>query len=288
MTDLKPFRLPAVMFAAALWLAAAGFHIQPVGAQESELVWQFDQSNDPSNKGRSTAYLTFGIPESDAIQLTGTCAAGSSGNFAVVHLGADIGQLPESAKVKVRFSGGGEEHTLKGVVYGTQLEEGISGVLLHIDNDDPVWSMLQRLDEVSYQIPGYSATALQLTQGRNKIEQFNEACRFYANQFAGNGDNNNQPPPSNNGISEKEAFQAARDLGTLEAWQAFLNNFPTGFRADLARAYLKELGGGQNNTNTNNQNDNQNNNQNANQAPGTNGGPWSRHDSLAQLQHGNG
>ena len=53
----------------------------------------------------------------------------------------------------------------------------------------------------------------------------------------------------------------------MEAWQAFLNNFPTGFRADLARAYIKELGGGQNDTNTTTQNDAQNSNQNANQAP---------------------
>ena len=283
MIDLKVFALPAAVLGIVLSVMAAPLHVQQAAAQESELVWQFDQSNDPSNKGRSTAYLTFGIPETDAVQLSGTCAAGSSGNFAVVHLGADIGQLAESARVKVRFSGGGEEHTLKGVVYGTQLEEGISGVLLHIDNDDPVWLMLQRLDEVSYQVPGYGATALQLTRGRNRIAQFNEACRSYAAQFAGNG--NTQPPPSNDGISEKEAFQAARDLGTAEAWQAFLNNFPTGFRADLARAYLKELGGGQNNTdvNTNNTNTNTNNqnfDQNANQAPeqtvdlGAGTSPW--------------
>ena len=40
---------------------------------------------------------------------------------------------------------------------------------------------------------------------------------------------------------EKEAFEAARDLGTLGGWEAFLNNFPKGFRADLARAYVKRL-----------------------------------------------
>ena len=40
---------------------------------------------------------------------------------------------------------------------------------------------------------------------------------------------------------EKEAFEAARDLGSLEGWEAFLNNFPKGFRADLARAYVKRL-----------------------------------------------
>ena len=42
---------------------------------------------------------------------------------------------------------------------------------------------------------------------------------------------------------EREAFESAKDLGTVEAWDAFLSNFPNGFRADLARAYVKKLGG---------------------------------------------
>jgi hypothetical protein len=41
---------------------------------------------------------------------------------------------------------------------------------------------------------------------------------------------------------EKEAFEAAKELGTVEAWDAFLSNYPTGFHADLARAYVKKLG----------------------------------------------
>ena len=45
-------------------------------------------------------------------------------------------------------------------------------------------------------------------------------------------------------ISAKDAFEAAKELGTAEAWDAFLANFPTGFYADLARAYLKKLGAG--------------------------------------------
>lgn len=42
--------------------------------------------------------------------------------------------------------------------------------------------------------------------------------------------------------AEKEAFDAAKELGTVEAWQAFVTRYPSGFRADLARAYMKKLG----------------------------------------------
>jgi hypothetical protein len=45
-------------------------------------------------------------------------------------------------------------------------------------------------------------------------------------------------------VSAKEAFEAAKELGTTEAWDAFLKSYPTGFYADLARAYLKKLAGG--------------------------------------------
>ncbi len=43
--------------------------------------------------------------------------------------------------------------------------------------------------------------------------------------------------------AEKQAFESAKELGTVEAWDAFLANYPTGFHADLARAYVKKLAG---------------------------------------------
>lgn len=42
-------------------------------------------------------------------------------------------------------------------------------------------------------------------------------------------------------VSVKDAFEAARELGTIEAWNAFLKSFPNGFYADLARAYINSL-----------------------------------------------
>jgi hypothetical protein len=51
---------------------------------------------------------------------------------------------------------------------------------------------------------------------------------------------NAQAEPAPN--AEKDAFEAAKELGTADAWNAFLANYATGFHADLARAYLKKLG----------------------------------------------
>lgn len=41
--------------------------------------------------------------------------------------------------------------------------------------------------------------------------------------------------------AEKQAFESAKELGTVEAWDAFLSTYPSGFYADLARAYVKKL-----------------------------------------------
>lgn len=42
-------------------------------------------------------------------------------------------------------------------------------------------------------------------------------------------------------VSAREAFEIAKDLGTAEAWNAFLKRFPNGFHADIGRGYLKKL-----------------------------------------------
>ncbi|QGM97790.1 hypothetical protein [Methylocystis parvus] len=43
-------------------------------------------------------------------------------------------------------------------------------------------------------------------------------------------------------VTAREAFGIAKELGTAEAWEAYLKRFPNGFHADVARGYLKKLG----------------------------------------------
>ena len=41
--------------------------------------------------------------------------------------------------------------------------------------------------------------------------------------------------------SAQAAFNSAKELGTAEAWNAFLKTYPSGFYSDLARAYVQKL-----------------------------------------------
>jgi hypothetical protein len=50
------------------------------------------------------------------------------------------------------------------------------------------------------------------------------------------------PSPAVNPDEVKSAFESAKELGTADAWNAFLGSYPSGFYADMARAYLKKVG----------------------------------------------
>lgn len=52
------------------------------------------------------------------------------------------------------------------------------------------------------------------------------------------------PAPQRPSLNEGEAFAAAKDIGTEEAWDGFLRRFPEGFYADMARAARDKLARG--------------------------------------------
>ncbi len=263
-----------VFLAAALFGAVMVFS-HTLQAADDGLVWGFSAFNDPENKGRMTARLDLAIPETDAAQMSGVCDASpsTSVNFSYLVFATDVGTLKDGTQVELRFTGEGIDHVLSGVVSGAQAEVGITGVSLDVEHDDPIWPALTQKMALKYAVPGYKASSLTLAGGQDKIKAFIEACRVYAaavnkpikGQAAAVGQASqsaqaapkaaepaNSSPPAKtekaadksaaaSDISEKEAFEGAKELGTTEAWEAFLKNFPTGFRADLARAYVRRI-----------------------------------------------
>jgi hypothetical protein len=232
---------PTALFLCLL-ASAAGWSSLPTyaTAANDSMEWQFSESNDPDNKGRMTARLLYSVPETDNVQVSGVCDASRSTGvkFSSVTFGADIGDLENGKDTELRFSGGGFDHALKGQIYRATGEEGLSGVHVDIEHDDPLWGAMAEKDQLDYLVPGYKAASLDFTRGRDKIQQFVKTCETYAAgsaspqaASAGSGDD-----------AEKSAFDSAKELGTVDAWEAFIANYPSGFRADLARAYIKKLG----------------------------------------------
>lgn len=163
----------ALLASAACWSSLA----TRVAAADDRLEWQFFESNDPANKGRMTAGLIYGVPETDNIQVSGVCDAGTSAKSSSVTFGADIGDLERGKDIELRFSGGGFDHALKGQIHRPAGEEGLSGVHVDIAHDDPLWRAMAEKDSLDYLVPGYKAATLDLTRGKDRIEAFVQARR---------------------------------------------------------------------------------------------------------------
>ena len=236
---IRPTSLFLVLLAsAACWSSLA----TQAAAADDRLEWQFFESNDPADKGRMTAGLIYGVPETDNVQVSGVCEAGSGSGVKTssVVFGADIGDLQNGKDIELRFSGGGFDHALKGQIHRPAGEEGLSGIHVDIAHDDPLWRAMADKDSLDYLVPGYKAATLDLTRGKDRVEAFVQACRTYAGANAGQQAEGEAAAGGGNG-AEKDAFDSAKELGTLEAWEAFLASYPSGFHADLARAYVKKL-----------------------------------------------
>lgn len=235
------------LFAPALILAAS--LVAPLcpgpAVAEDKMAWRFSEANEAENKGALTARLIYGVPETDDIQVSGVCEGrfSSGAKSAALTFAADIGSgMRAGDEVKLRFSGGGFERTLKGSAHHPQSEEDFAGVDLTLDLDDPLWKALLGKDHLDYLVPGYRARSLDLTRGRDQIRSFLDACRAYSEAVLGKSEPEASPdPPPDRAAQEREAFESTKELGTAAAWDAFLTNYPSGFHADLARAYVKKL-----------------------------------------------
>ncbi|HUU67550.1 MAG TPA: hypothetical protein VMW57_09785 [Methyloceanibacter sp.] len=237
--SLKSLPLAIFLF---LGVSAWPSLVTPALAQDGDMSWQFYESNDPDNKGAMTARLIYGVPETDNVQVMGVCDARPSTGvkFSSVTFRANIGDLANGADAELRFSGGGFEQTLKGNVQRAQ-EEGINGVHLDIEHGDRMWTAFAEKDTLDYQVPGYRAAPLELEPGRGNIKSFIEACRTYEKAVL--GDQGTDTTADSGDSSEKDAFNSAKELGTVAGFEAFLSNYPSGFYADLARAYVGKLNG---------------------------------------------
>jgi hypothetical protein len=231
-------RLSGLPFYLALLLPVC-----PAAANAEEgMVWQFYAADAAGINDRS-ARLVYGVPETDNVQVTGTCAAasGTGENPLSLTFGGDIGDLPDGKDVSLRFSGGGFDHEMKGQIERPSGEEGLAGIHVEIAHDDQLWGALTEKASLDYLVPGYKAATLNLQTGKDKIESFVQACRSLAAAPTDPASPATATQGPGSVDAEKDAFNSAKELGTVEAWEAFLANYPAGFHADLARAYVKKI-----------------------------------------------
>lgn len=146
---------------------------KPAGPSDG-FVWSYSKSND----GNGTLItLGYGMPETDAQQLYATCVVGAGGAMARMEIGADVGKLKDDANVKVQFIGGSFNGTYQGSVSGTTAEEGITGVTLFMELEDPFWAAMGKQSSFTYKVIGHGTIILPLGGAKNMVNKFVQECQ---------------------------------------------------------------------------------------------------------------
>lgn len=159
-------------------LAASGvlaMTITMAQSQNPDMQWTTGGYDD---RGSYTAYLAFGVPETDDVQFNATCTSRRDKGIAPAVLSYNTGNLRENARVNVQFLANGQQIYQKpGRVFGTQAEHGVSGVRFRPSFHDYFWQVLSRGGTLSYRIQGRQIATINLNGAAGPIRQFTESCK---------------------------------------------------------------------------------------------------------------
>lgn len=146
-------------------------------ASAQNFVWETNAYNDPGNKGRYTAYLTLGVPETDNQHFHATCSPGSSAMFAPTVFSYNTADLKPGKRVNVKFYQNGRQVYQKpGEVYRGESEEGVSGILFRPGVNDYLWTVLSRGTYIRYEIGSMGKAGMHLNGSTRAIGKFRRNC----------------------------------------------------------------------------------------------------------------
>jgi len=172
MTHLDPrWSLPLAFLAIAMTFGAMA--TPPAHAQNMQWTYYRDLHEDPF---RTRLVLIYGVPETDNVQAVATCRIGAGGTYATLDLGARIGRLQENQSVDVQFSARGFNRVVNASVIRAR-EEGLNGVSIPLQLDDPIWQAIRAKSVLYYNLTGFTAATLDLNGSNGPTQRFLRDCR---------------------------------------------------------------------------------------------------------------
>lgn len=202
----KIFVVAAVSMA-ALVAGAAGNSF----AYAQNFVWSSSAYNDPGNKGRYTAHLTQGVPETDNQHFHASCSPGSGGAFAPTVIAYNFGSLLPGQRVTVKFYQNGREVYQKaGETYVSKTEEGVSGILFRPSVDDHLWKILSRGTYIRYEVNALGKAGMHLHGSTRAIRKFQRECRSIVSASNAGGSFDDSDNEENNVASARSCDKFGR------------------------------------------------------------------------------
>lgn len=165
------------ILATAAAIAVEAAFILPASGQAG-FIWAYNRYIDPGVT-EGVLLLTYGLPETDAIQFMAQCRLAGGVPHAAIEIGMDIGNLPHGQDVVVAFLAPDFDHSVAGAVIRPD-GEGIWGAAITLDLDDPLWQAIQAQPALLYRIAGLEIAKLSLGGSAAPTAQFLQECRGLA------------------------------------------------------------------------------------------------------------
>lgn len=131
----------------------------------------------PEKTGPSTTILTFGIPETDAIEFSAHCESGQQEPKITIDLMLDYGDLASDQPIDVNMQGLEFKATYAGKIFQESSE--YAGVRLALEIDDPFWQVFSNTGDLAVQIVNHAPERISLHQAARPVQDFLKACRAY-------------------------------------------------------------------------------------------------------------
>lgn len=152
----------------------------PTTPPGNDAKW-FVQTYSSADSGQPKTFLTFGIPETDAIAFSARCESGQGGPELMVDLLIDSGDIAPSQPIDVNWQGPNLKATYAGKVFKDSSE--YAGVRLAIGIDDPLWQVFSKTGELVLQAKNLAPVTIPLQGAERPVQDFLKTCRAYFAAF---------------------------------------------------------------------------------------------------------
>ena len=192
---------------ALLGLAASGSIASAAG--DANRTWEFNQIAAAGDGGQPVPRIYYSVPQTDDVQVSGSCFVFEGAALVRLTLGADIAGMPANKEVNVQFSGGGFNYLHTGEVHKASGETGINGVDVDAEAGDPLWTAMTQQGSIDYLVPGSRAATLDFSKGRAQILKFQSACKAFAASGA-------EPKGMSAGVSSLDVTEVDYGVGLFQ------------------------------------------------------------------------